>query len=144
MAWQQQDVIMMHILMSHLSPEVSMSVLMIDDLECTGMVFTACDMLACLWKLYDFGDHIQANAAWEILQSYTIDMQNIPKYMEKWQNTILALRAEQYPLVYAKTVLNFVCNLPEDNRGWFMSIRQEVTHPMLHRMAFAYANQQSE
>ncbi len=128
MSWQQKDAVMMHILTSCLSQGVSASIPMIDDLECTGVVFTAQDMLARLWKLYGFGDHIQANAAREVLQSYMVDMCNILKYIKKWCNTILVLRAEQYPLVYTETVLNFVHNLPEDDCGWFMSIRQEVTH----------------
>ncbi|KAK0216732.1 hypothetical protein EDD85DRAFT_798165 [Armillaria nabsnona] len=40
---------------------------------------------------------------------------------------MLALRAESYPIVYIEAVLTFVRNLPEDDRGWFMSLRQEVT-----------------
>ncbi len=54
-------------------------------------------------------------------------MWNIPKYVDKWCSTILALCAEQYPLIYTETVLNFVQNLPEDDHGWFMAIKQEVT-----------------
>lgn len=41
--------------------------------------------------------------------------------------TILALHAENYPIVYIEVVLTFVCNLPEEDHGWFMALCQEVT-----------------
>ncbi|PBK94122.1 hypothetical protein ARMGADRAFT_902001, partial [Armillaria gallica] len=114
MAWQRRDSVMMHILTSRLSKEVAAAIPMIDDRECAGVVFTARDMLVRLRRLYGYGDHIQAKAAREVLRTYTVDMRNIPKYVDKWRSTILALRAEQYPLIYTETVLNFVRNLPED------------------------------
>ncbi len=127
-AWQKQDAIMMHILTSRLSDNVSAVIPMVDDLDYTGVLFTARNMLARLRKHFGLGDHIQVNAAHEALRSFTVDMRNIPRYVQKWCSTILALRAERYPIVYIDTVLNFVHNLPEEDHGWFMSLRQEVTH----------------
>ncbi|KAK0216497.1 hypothetical protein EDD85DRAFT_798470 [Armillaria nabsnona] len=127
MVWQKQDAIMMHILTSRLSDDVSAVVPMVDDLEEYGDLFTARDMLARLRKYFGLGDHIQANAACEALHNFTVDMHNIPKYVQKWRSTILALCAEHYPIGYIDTVLNFMRNLPEEDHGWFMSLRQEVT-----------------
>ncbi len=91
---------------------------MVDDLGEYGDLFMARDMLARLRKYFGLGDHIQANAAREALRNFTVDMRNIPKYVQKWWSTILALRAERYPIGYIDTVLNFVRNLPEEDHGW--------------------------
>ncbi len=117
----------MHILTSRLSEDVSAVVPMVDDMEDSGVLFTARDMLARLRKHFGLGDHIQANAARETLRTFTVDMRNIPRYVQKWRSIILALRAERYPIGYIDAVLNFVRNLPEEDHGWFMALRQEVT-----------------
>ncbi|KAK0222631.1 hypothetical protein EDD85DRAFT_959873 [Armillaria nabsnona] len=82
LAWRKRDVMMMHVLTSRLSDEVSSAVPMVNNLHNTGALFTACDMFAQLWRLYGLGDYIQANAAMESLHSFTMDMQNIPKYTD--------------------------------------------------------------
>ncbi|KAK0231993.1 hypothetical protein EDD85DRAFT_792904 [Armillaria nabsnona] len=126
LAWRKCDVMMMHVLTSCLSDEVSLAVPMVNDLRNTGALFTACDMFARLQHLYGLGDYIQANVVMESLCSFMMDMWNIPKYTQRWHSTMLALRTESYPIVYIKVVLTFVRNLPEDDRGWFMSLHQEV------------------
>ncbi len=117
----------MHILTSQLSDDVSAVVPMVDDLEEYSDLFTARDMLTRLQKYFGLGDHIQANAACKALCNFTVDMRNIPKYVQKWRSTILALHAEHYPIGYIDTVLNFMRNLPVKDHGWFMSRWQEVT-----------------
>ncbi len=100
---------------------------MVDDMEDSGVLFTAQDMLARLRKHFGLGNHIQANAARESLCTFMVDMRNIPRYVQKWRSIILALHAERYLIGYIDAVLNFVRNLPEEDHGWFMALRQEVT-----------------
>ncbi|KAK0239081.1 hypothetical protein EDD85DRAFT_789320 [Armillaria nabsnona] len=99
---------------------------MVDDLEEYGDLFTARDMLARLWKYFGLGDHIQANAAHEALRNFTVDMCNIPKYVQKWRSTILTLRAEHYPIGYIDTVLNFISLIT----SWILTHNGEsIPHP---------------
>ncbi|PBK82317.1 hypothetical protein ARMGADRAFT_1090531 [Armillaria gallica] len=127
LAWQRRDAVMMHLLTSQLSHEVSSVIPMIDDLHSTGALFTVRDMLACLRHHFGLGDYIQANAVMESLRSFMTDMQNIQRYTQRWHMTILALHVENYPIVYIEAVLMFVRNLPEEDQGWFMALHQEVT-----------------
>ncbi|PBK89304.1 hypothetical protein ARMGADRAFT_936099 [Armillaria gallica] len=126
-AWEKQDAIMMHILTSRLLEDILAVVPMVDDMEDSEVIFTARDMLARLWKHFGLGDHIQANAACKTLHTFTVDMRNIPRYVQKWRSIILALCTEHYLIGYIDTVLNFVRNLPEEDHGWFMALHQEVT-----------------
>ncbi|KAK0449956.1 hypothetical protein EV421DRAFT_1899472 [Armillaria borealis] len=106
-AWQCKDAAMMHIITLRLSSEVSAVLPMIDDFASADQGMMAHQMLSILQKHFE--------------------MQNIVKYAQKWRSTILALRVENYPIIYMETILNFVWNLPEDDCGWYMALKQEVT-----------------
>ncbi|KAK0463156.1 uncharacterized protein EV420DRAFT_1639248 [Desarmillaria tabescens] len=126
MAWHRKDAAMIHILMSRLSADVSAILPMVNDHGGAGSEYTMRTLLAILHKHFGLGQPVQAHATWEVLRTYTVDMQNVVKYVQRWHSTILSLHAECYPIIYFDAALNFMHNLPEEG-GWYLPIHQDVT-----------------
>ncbi|KAK0458327.1 uncharacterized protein EV420DRAFT_1643217 [Desarmillaria tabescens] len=125
-AWHRKDAVMIHILTSRLSADVSAVLPMVDDHGGAEREFTVRTLLGILRKHFGLGQPVQAHAAREALRTYTVDMRNVSRFIQRWRSTILSLRAEQYPIIYFDVALNLVKNLPKDG-GWYLPIRQEVT-----------------